>query len=546
MKTIQIKNNKFALHFPYDKELVDAVKDIPGRRYWPTEHAWTVPIHTKKVIDLIDDYDFFVIGEDARSKIIDIRGDITAHIMARHRRDNNLDSTIPVTTGSPWKHQRQAYGFAHLIPSTLLDMWMGTGKSKVVIDLINNNDYKSILIACPLSVIPAWQDQVNKHAAIPMSISLLNKRSVAKKRDQAINDIALAQAKGIPRLTVVNYEALWREPFAAWALGHHWDMVVLDEAHKIKSPGGKASRYAAKLGARVDKRLALSGTPLPHSPLDAYGLFRFLDPDIYGTSFAQFRAKYAVMGGFDNRQVLGFQNKAEFSEKFNSITFRASKDAIDLPDFQHITLPVQINSKARAVYDSLSSRFMAELDEGTITTTNALTKLLRMQQVTSGTIKDDDGKVIVLHDDKANALGDLLDGLPEHEPVVVFARFHADLDAVHAAAKHLKRSSSELSGRRKELEQWQSGDTDIIACQIGAGAEGIDLTRARYCIYYSIGFSLGQYEQSLSRTHRPGQTRKVFYYHLVVQNSVDEKVYQALADRKDVIESIIISGVYHG
>ena len=80
-------------------------------------------------------------------------------------------------------------------------------------------------------------------------------------------------------------------------------MVIADEAHRIKSPGGKASLFFKRLRLRSRRRIALSGTPMPHGPLDIYALFRFLDITIFGPSFAAFRQNFAVMGGFQRKQI---------------------------------------------------------------------------------------------------------------------------------------------------------------------------------------------------------------------------------------------------
>src|SRR5581483_5552238 len=118
-------------------------------------------------------------------------------------------------------------------------------------------------------------------------------------------------------------------------------------------------------------------------------------------------------------------------------------------------------------------------------------------------------------------------------------RFHADLDAVHEACQALGYASLELSGRRNELKQWQSGEAQVLAVQISAGGVGVDLTRARYSIYFSLSFSLGEYDQSLSRVHRPGQTRPVEHIHLVAKGTVDEKIIRALERRAEVIQAIL-------
>ncbi|MBE0656622.1 MAG: DEAD/DEAH box helicase, partial [Bryobacteraceae bacterium] len=118
-------------------------------------------------------------------------------------------------------------------------------------------------------------------------------------------------------------------------------------------------------------------------------------------------------------------------------------------------------------------------------------------------------------------------------------RFHKDLEAVNRVADETGRRSLELSGRADELQLWQAGGAPVLAVQIDSGGVGVDLTRARYAIYYSLGFSLGSYEQSLARIHRPGQTRPVTYIHLLAEGTVDQKVMTALARRSDVVNSVL-------
>ena len=146
---------------------------------------------------------------------------------------------------------------------------------------------------------------------------------------------------------------------------------------------------------------------------------------------------------------------------------------------------------------------------------------------------------------KLKLLADTLEDIGAEEPVVVFGRFHADLDAVHeaciqvGAANETAMKSLELSGRRDEIARWQAGEAQVLAVQIDSGGEGVDLTRARYSIFYSTGFKLGKYEQAKARTHRPGQEKPVTHIHLVARNTVDVKIMRALERRAEVIEAIL-------
>ena len=133
----------------------------------------------------------------------------------------------------------------------------------------------------------------------------------------------------------------------------HRDLIILDEAHRIKSAGSRISMFCSSLGRRAAMRLALSGTPLPHSPLDAYGLYRMLDPGIFGTSNAKFKERYAVMSSGEPAFVVGYKNLDELQARMNRIMMRVTKeDALDLPELMHVRIPCALGREARRIPDS--------------------------------------------------------------------------------------------------------------------------------------------------------------------------------------------------
>lgn len=416
----------------------------------------------------------------------------------------------------PWEHQTSAADWSRARDASMLAMDMGTGKTLTA--LMATDFY--------------WKKGVR-------FVGLC--RGTNKKRAK---DLAQALLTSGPTVVCVNYDSVWRGELAKAISGVHWQAIILDESHRIKSPSGKASRFLAGLAkkhARA-KRLLLTGTPMPHSPLDLYGQFRFLDPSVFGTSYARMRARYAVTDRNFPSKVLEWMNQKELSEKLEANSWRVTSDEVlDLPDCIHETIPVDLRPKTKRVYAEIENEMVADIDAGVITASNALTKLLRLQQITSGYAAID-GSVPALIDgtpEKILTLEDRISDLPKTEPIVVFCRFRHDLQEVEAMCRRMGRSYSEVSGAKKTLEQWQSGDTDVLGVQVQSGGTGIDLTRSAYCFYYSIGFSLGDYEQSLARILRPGQNRMVRYYHLCCTGTVDTRVYKALRDRKSVVESVL-------
>lgn len=446
---------------------------------------------------------------------------------------------VPITKYPAWDHQKRAFWFAYSLPAAMLALGMGCGKTKVTVDLIVNRGHRRVLILCPKSVIQTWAEEYPKHAGddgVQTTIVPLDKGTVKQKTEEAKN------AVGERILYIINYESAWREPFATWSKRAGLDLVVCDESHKIKSPGGKASKYCEVLGKIVPYRLCLTGTPMPHSPLDVYAQYRFLDRAIFGTNYTEFKHRYAdihkLSGG--GEIVKRYINQDELHRKFYSIAIRFdSDDVLDLPDAIHMHRYCELEPSAMKAYRELENEFYTQVDNGEITAANAVTKLLRLQQLTSGRVPDDDGNLVEVSKAKRQLLEETLEGLEAREPVVVFCRFHQDLDAVKEVAEKQGRRCAELSGRMNQLQEWRRGDYDVIAVQIQSGGAGINLTRAAYVIYYSLGYSLGDYEQSLKRAHRPGQERTVRFYHLLAKGTVDEKVYRALNERKDIVEYVL-------
>ena len=443
-------------------------------------------------------------------------------------------------------------------PGSMLAMEMGTGKTKVAIDLMDSHDYRRVLIICPLSVVSGvWPGEFDKHSPAPWTILSLAHGSVKEKQAQAEAALAASERAAV----VINYESVWREPFASWAKKQPWELLVMDESHKLKSPGSKASWYCNRLSDKVPQRLALTGTPMPHRPVDIYAQYRALDKGIYGTSYARFKSRYVVMGGWNNQKIVGYLREEEFREKFYSIAYRVEAgDVLDLPPLLTVTRTCELGPKARKLYRTLERDFIAYMEEGRITAVNTLSQLLRLQQLTSGYARTEDDRTVEVDTTKAELLADLLEDMGKEpmevfarfkhdllgdmgsEPVVVFARFKHDLEVVHRVARRFGRPSYEISGARKELSLWNEGG-GVLAVQIQSGGLGIDLTQARYAVYYSLGFSLGDYLQSRARLHRQGQERPVEIIHLIAAQTVDEKVMAALAAREQIVESIMKRGL---
>jgi SNF2 family DNA or RNA helicase len=523
-------------------------KRVPGASWDAKRRMWAypaTPTHARLIRSSIPRLQV----SDRFSALLESKASAEVRVQPAPPPLTQPETTVELPAGlktKPWRHQIDAFQFTmeRLVRgagAVLLALEMGVGKTLVALMVLAALAAKRILICCPLRVVPVWEMQIERHLGLPLIVVTLDDSvgSVAKKKSLAEEKLRLAETTGRPLVVIINYDSVWRSPFADWAEAQQWDLIITDESHRLKAPGGKASLAFKRLRPHARARLALTGTPMPHSPLDVYAQFRFLNQTIFGPSFAAFRQKYAVMGGFQRKQVTGFQCLDELEALMRTITYRVSKDVLDLPPQTHVTYHCELSGEAQRIYRDLEDDFVAEVRDGRVTASNAMVKLLRLQQVAGGWVKTDDGQYHRVDSAKEKLLADTLEDIGSEEPVVVFCRFHADLDAVHEAAKSAGFASLELSGRRDELKSWQDGQSQVLAVQISAGGVGVDLTRARYSIYYSLSFSLGEYDQALSRVHRPGQTRPVEHIHLVARNTVDTKIMRALEKRAEVVTAIL-------
>lgn len=449
---------------------------------------------------------------------------------------------------SLWQHQEDAIAWAWDRRAVLWHHGMGSGKTRTTLEFLlrkhAERGWSRALVCCPKAVIPAWVKQIGLWAPQLRVVALTKGTSQAKERL-----LVDSLREPTPTIVVCNYETAWRIKTLEKA---KWDFLVWDEIHRLKSASGVTSRWAARVRAKNPTAVAigLTGTLIPHSVLDLQPTYRALEaPECptFGPSSTLHRARFAIFSNGPQKFVVGYKNLAEAHKKVAATSHHVrSQDVLDLPPIQYLDVPVELSPAEAKLYAEIEREFCAVCEAGAVTPKNALEQLLRLQQITGGYVRFDETDVarkIGEHPAKGAVLRDMLEDLPSPEPVVTFCRFKSDLAEARAAFESLGRSVSELSGSRNELADWQRGGTTGLVVQIQSGGIGIDLTRASYCVFVSLGYSLAEYEQAVARLHRPGQERRTLIYHLIAtingRSTVDGRVYEALRERKDVVDSII-------
>ena len=422
---------------------------------------------------------------------------------------------------------------------------MGTGKSLTAIAitgaLSQAGRIRRVLVVAPLSILGVWEEEFGKFAAFPYALAVLSGAGV-KKLDTLRHMTGTAL-----QVVVVNYESAWRmeKDLAAW----HPDLIIADEGHKIKTHNIAASKAMHRLGARASYRLLLTGTVITNKAIDVFSQYKFLNPAIYGQSFYAFRNRYFDMVGYGNHTpVLKKSMEAELTEKLHSISYRATKaECLDLPETVDVIRQVELEPAALRVYRQLVKESYAELSGGKeITAPNILARLLRLSQLTGGFLGNDDTSAVEqVSAAKLAALEDILDGAAaEGKKLVIIARFLPEIKAICGLLE--KRGlgysciTGEVKDRNEQVARFQN-DPAVVAFvgQIATAGLGITLTAASTMVFYSLDYSMSNFEQAKARIHRVGQRNLCTYLYLVARGTVDEKVLAALKDKADLAKTLV-------
>lgn len=438
----------------------------------------------------------------------------------------------------PWQHQRWALKRLWRQGSALLWADTGTGKTKIVIDYAVaralRGDLRRMLVVCPLSAVGVWRNEMTANAP-PDLLTYLGTRNDWEKLAEVTAAVRVAQAKALEGLSVlvVTYETVTRYLKLLTNFKPH--LLVYDESQYLRNYGATRTRRALSLARSAGTVICASGTPAPKGYRDLYWQLKMVHPGILPPTVAEFDEQYIQKDVFG--QIRGYTNVKDLARRISPVVIRIPKSVLKLPSSIDQVVPIILSKAERMFYNRLAADAIAVIDGEEVSATNQLVQFLRLSQATGGFVKTQEGKVKQLPN--ASKLQVLLERLEaETGKVVVFCRF---LDEIAAIVERLKSSgistdsiTGSTSGARREqiVRAFQTQpDPKVLVLEIRAGGVAITLTAAAVAYYYSLDFDSEVYEQSRGRIYRGGQTQSCRFVHLLAEDTIDEKIYQAVRQK---------------
>lgn len=533
----------------------EEIKNIPGRSWNPRRKIWELPPSYESFRKVLAIAPNIIVGKGVK-ELLEKRKAEEAEVLRQKNipwQEQKAVKEMPIKV-KPFQHQIAGYNVVGSIfglwgtPKSAgagLYMEQGTGKTLTTIALAGrmflDNIIARMLVVAPASVVPVWPQEFKSFAAFPCDVRPLE--GAGSKRAETLRN--WTPSARVFQVAVINYESTWRIDKAI--LNWKPDLVVLDESQRIKTPGAKQSKFAHKLGKVTPYRLILTGTPVTQGPLDFYSQLKFADPRILGSSYVALKSRYAIMGGFENRQILGYKNLPELTQKVHSIGFRVTKEeALDLPEQVDQVRYCELEGKAKSTYQRLLKESVAELSGGkVIVAQNVLARLLRLSQLAGGFYSEAGEKPIKVSDAKLKLLEEVLNDLGDQK-VVIFARFLAEIEAIKGLLESRKTryqfidGSVPLNERGEVVREFQEEpDCKVFVAQIQTAGLGITLHAASVAVFYSLDYSFANLDQARARLHRIGQKNAVTNIYLITKGTVDTKVFQALGKKQDVARLVV-------
>jgi SNF2 family DNA or RNA helicase len=483
-----------------------------------------------------------------------------------------------------WKHQEEALRRACFTRDFALFFEMGCGKSRTLLEILRHrfNEEGRVmktLILCPPIVIANWVNEwklytkINTKTVIPLI-------GPSKKRAKDFYTFA-GKNDGI---FITNYEALGMKDlfklFVDWAP----EVVVFDESHKLKSHCTNRSKCAAELTNPFDLKTKtrgvrphvylLSGSPVLNSPMDLFQQFKVMDGgETFGSNYFAFRGKYfrdrnAGMPSskyFPKWEVRtiekdGFAGTEEIKKLLSEKSMRVEKkDCLDLPPEISIVVNVGMSQEQTRLYREMKNELLTYFKSKACVATLAITKALRLMQITSGYIAaetpgDTESRVelALTETPKLTAVRELLQELviEQGQKVLLWASFRYNYVQLREILEGLKIKYVEVHGdvpegkKREAVSTFQSdGDCSVFLGHPGSGGIGINLTAARYSIFYSRTFSLEHYLQARARNHRGGSREaghvSITHYDIVCEDTIDALALSKLRQKQDLSDSLL-------
>ena len=435
---------------------------------------------------------------------------------------------------SPHEYQAFATNFIISHPVSAIFLDCGLGKTVITLTAIDELMYNSfevnrVLVIGPLRVGNVWREEIKKwdhltHLKISVAIGSEAERLAAFRQDADIYYINRENVQWLIEKSKLPFD---------------FDMVVIDELSSFKSGQAKRFKSLMKMRPRVKRIVGLTGTPSSNGLMDLWAEFRLLDMgQRLGRYIGQYRRAYFVPDKrngdiiYSYKPVPGAENAIYKNISDITISMKGS-DYLKMPKCVINEVPVWMEPPQRELYDRLKQEMVISLKNVEIDAANAAALSGKLLQMANGAVYDGMGEPFLIHNEKLNALEDLIEGA-NGKPVLIAYWYRHDLDRIR------ERFDVREIRTSKDIEDWNSGKIPVAIIHPAAAGHGLNLQASgSTLIWFGLTWSLELYQQTNARLYRQGQHDTVVIHHIITKGTIDEDVMAALQKKEQTQTSLI-------
>lgn len=445
---------------------------------------------------------------------------------------------------SPHEYQRFAIDFILRNPVAALLLDMGLGKTVTTLTainelLFNRFEVHKVLVVAPLRVARnTWSAEIDKwdHLQNLRYSIVVGTEQERKAALQAPADIYIINRENVEWLVEKSGVAL------------DLDMLVIDELSSFKNHSTKRFKALMKMRPMFKRVVGLTGTPSSNGLMDLFAEFKLLDMgERLGRFIGQYRNAYfqpdkrngAIIYSY---KPLPFAEK-QIYEKISDITISMkSTDYLKMPQLISSEYTVILSKDERKKYEQMKAELVLQTSDGEITAANAVALSSKLSQMANGAIYDDDGDIIEIHQQKLDALEDIIESA-NGKPLLVAYWFKHDYERICKRLQKMHIPFSKLD-TDESIRRWNNGEIRVALIHPASAGHGLNLqSGGNTIVWFGLTWSLELYQQTNARLWRQGQTENtVVIQHIVAKGTIDEQILTALR-KKDGTQAALIAAV---
>lgn len=431
----------------------------------------------------------------------------------------------------------------HPHAAVILDM--GMGKTATTLSAVNELmfdrfEVTKVLVIAPLRVAnTVWSDEIEqwselRHLRYSKIVGTPKQRKEALQKEA---DIYIVNRENLPWLV---------EQCSPY---FKWDMVVIDELSSFKSWQSKRFKAFMAMRPYMKRIVGLTGTPSSNGLMDLFAEFKVIDGgERLGRFIGEFRSRYFEEGRRNGNIVYEYipmdYAECQIQDKISDITISMKAlDYLDMPELISTKKLVRMTEKEKEKYIQFKKEYvLSELDGLEVTAANAASLTNKLVQLSNGAVYSDAHTVVLLHEQKLDALEDILESA-NGEPVLVAYWFKHDLARIMSRLEKLKVKSRVLK-TEEDIREWNKGNVPVGLLHPAGAGHGLNLQKGgHHLVWFGLTWSLELYQQTNARLWRQGQEAEtVVIQHIVTEGTIDEEILKAL-ENKDAQQERLIEAV---